>query len=184
MGVAERMYARALFDAAQDAGKLEAVQADLGTFVEALDASPELQAFLENPQIDPPAKSALLGELTDGGEDVVRNFLRLTADKGRAGDIPAIQAEFEALVDRAQGRIAVELTTAQELSDDEAAALVRRIEEASGRAVEATRSVDPGLVGGLILQIGSLRVDASVRGRIDQLRRTLVTELNTKETHP
>ena len=175
MGVAERMYARALFDAAQEAGRLEQVRADLGAFVDALDATSELQAFLENPQIDPPAKSALLGELTEGGEEIVRNFLRLIADKGRAGAAADMRAEFEALVDRSQGRIAVELTTAHELSDDEAAAIVRRIEEASGRSVEASRSVDPGLVGGLILQVGSLRVDASVRGRIDQLRRTLVT---------
>lgn len=175
MGVAERMYARALFKAAQEAGRLEQVQADLGMFVGALEATPELQAFLENPQIDPPAKSALLGDLTEGGEEIVRNFLRLIADKGRAGSAAGIRDEFETLVDRSQGRIAVELTTAYELSDDEAASIVSRIEEASGRAVEATRTVDPDLVGGLILQVGSLRVDASVRGRIAQLRRTLVT---------
>jgi F-type H+-transporting ATPase subunit delta len=83
--------------------------------------------------------------------------------------------EYEAIVDREQGRIAVELTTAYELGDEEAKAIVARIEEASGRTVEATRSVDPSLIGGMILQAGSFRVDASVRGRLNRLRRELVT---------
>ena len=84
--------------------------------------------------------------------------------------------EFQALVDRAQGRVAVELTTAYELSDDEAASIVAQIEQASGRTVEATRRVDPDLVGGMILQAGSLRVDASVRGRLERLRHELATD--------
>jgi F-type H+-transporting ATPase subunit delta len=86
-----------------------------------------------------------------------------------------MSAEFQALVDQAQGRLAVELTTAYELPAEEAAAIVQRIERGSGRTVEATRKVDPALIGGLILQAGSLRVDASVRGRLDRLRRELVT---------
>jgi F-type H+-transporting ATPase subunit delta len=77
-------------------------------------------------------------------------------------------------VDEAEGRLSVQLTTAHVLSDEEASAIVRRIEEASGRTVEATRSVDPQLIGGLILQAGSLRADASVRGRLNRLRRELV----------
>ena len=95
------------------------------------------------------------------------------------GDVLLAEGEgpelVEALVDRAQGRVAVELTTAYELSDDEASSIVSQIEQASGRTVEATRAVDPDLIGGLILQAGSLRVDASVRGRLQKLRRELVT---------
>ena len=71
--------------------------------------------------------------------------------------------------------MAVELTTAFELSDDEAASIVAQIEQSSGRKVEATRKVDPELVGGMILQAGSLRVDASVRGRLERLRHELAT---------
>ena len=106
---------------------------------------------------------------------IVRNFVRVVASKGRAGQLRAIVEEFEAIVDREQGRIAVELTTAYELDDEEAAAIVRQIEQSSGRTVEATRSVDPDLIGGMILQAGSLRVDASVRGRLNRLRAELVT---------
>jgi ATP synthase F1 delta subunit len=175
MAVAERLYAKALFEAAEDSGRVDAVQRDLGEFADAVEASPELSAFLANPQVDPAAKVGVLGELSEGSDELVHNFLRLIAAKGRAGQIPGIRDEFQALVDRAQGRVAVELTTAFELSDDEAASIVSQIEQSSGRKVEATRKVDPELVGGMILQAGSLRVDASVRGRLERLRHELAT---------
>jgi F-type H+-transporting ATPase subunit delta len=175
MAVAERLYANALFEAAEDSGRVDAVQRDLGEFADAVEASPELSAFLANPQVDPAAKVGVLGELSEGSDELVHNFLRLIAAKGRAGQIPGIRDEFQALVDRAQGRVAVELTTAFELSDDEAASIWAQIEQSSGRKVEATRKVDPELVGGMILQAGSLRVDASVRGRLERLRHQLVT---------
>ncbi len=175
MAVAERLYARALFEAAQEHGRLEAVQRDLVAFADAVAGSAELESFLANPQVDPAAKVGVLGELAEGADELVNNFLRLLAGKGRAGQIAGIREEFQALVDRAEGRVAVELTTAFELSDDEAAAIVAQIEKASGRTVEATRKVDPELVGGMILQAGSMRVDASVRGRIERLRQGLVS---------
>ena len=117
MAVAQRMYARALYEAARDQDRV----------------------------------------------DVVHGQLRAMAE------------EFEAIVDQEQGRLSVELTTAYELGDDEAKAIVTTIEQASGRTVEASRSVDPDLIGGMILQAGSFRVDASVRGRLNRLRRELVT---------
>ena len=175
MAVAERLYAKALFEAADESGRVDAVQRDLSEFADAVEASPELSAFLANPQVDPAAKVGVLGELSEGSDELVHNFLRLIAAKGRAGQIPGIRDEFQALVDRAQGRVAVELTTAFELSDDEAASIVGQIEQSSGRKVEATRKVDPELVGGMILQAGSLRVDASVRGRLERLRHELAT---------
>ncbi|MGZ8687723.1 MAG: ATP synthase F1 subunit delta [Gaiellaceae bacterium] len=175
MAVAERMYARALFQAAQEQGRVEAVQGDLAAFADAVESSSELAAFLSNPQVDPAAKAGVLEEISSGADELVRNFLRLIAQKGRAGQVAGIRDEFQALVDSAQGRIAVELTTAFELSDDEAAAIVSQIEQASGRSVEAVRRVDPGLIGGMVLQAGSLRVDASVRGRIERLRQGLVS---------
>lgn len=174
MAVAQRMYARALYEAALGQGRVDAVRAELSELAAAMKTSPELEAFLTNPQLDPGAKAAVLDEVTAGGEPLVRNFVRVVAAKGRAGQLRAIAEELEAIVDHEQGRLSVELTTAYELDDAEAAAIVRQIEQASGRSVEATRSVDPDLVGGLILQAGSLRVDASVRGRLSRLRRELV----------
>ena len=175
MAVAERLYARALFQAAQEQGRLEAVHRDLGEFADAVAGSAEFGSFLSNPQVESAAKVGVLGELSEGADPLVHNFLRLVAEKGRAAQIEGMRDELQALVDRAQGRVAVELTTAFELSDDEAASIVAQIEQASGRTVEASRKVDPELVGGMILQAGSLRVDASVRGRLERLRHELVT---------
>jgi len=174
MAVAERLYARALFQAAEEQGRLEAVHRDLSEFADAVAGSPELTAFLANPQVEPAAKVGVLGELSDGADTLVHNFLRLVAEKGRAGEILGMRDELQALVDRAQGRVSVELTTAFELSDSEAASIVAQIEQASGRTVEASRKVDSALVGGMILQAGSLRVDASVRGRLERLRHELI----------
>jgi F-type H+-transporting ATPase subunit delta len=175
MAVAQRLYARALFEAARDAGRLENVHRELSLLAGALEETPELAAFLSNPQLDPAAKADVLEQVAEGADQLVRNFLRVIAAKGRAGELGQMAQEFDALVDQAQGRVAVELTTAYELSDEEAAGIVGRIQEASGRIVEATRRVDPSLIGGLILQAGSLRVDASVRGRLDRLRHQLAT---------
>jgi F-type H+-transporting ATPase subunit delta len=175
VAVAHRMYARALFEAAREEGKLASAAEDLGAFSRAIEEVPELRAILRNPQIDPPEKAALLDQLTEGADELVRNFVRLVAEKGRAGELVEMHAELEALVAREQNRLAVELTTAFELSDDEARSIVEQIEKASGRSVEATRSVDPTLVGGIVLQIGSFRADGSVRGRLERLRQELAT---------
>jgi F-type H+-transporting ATPase subunit delta len=175
VAVAQRMYARALFEAAQEAGRVDGVAADLGAIAGAMEDVPELRAFLRNPQIDPDGKASLLEELARDADELVRNFVRLAAEKGRAGELPEISAELDALVARAQNRLAVELTTAYELSDAEATSIVQAIEKASGRTVEATRAVDPSLIGGIVLQVGSHRADGSVRGRLERLRHELAT---------
>ena len=147
----------------------------LEDFASAVADVPELRAVLRNPQVDPRTKARLLDELLGDAHELVRNFLRLTAEKGRIGGIEEIASEFERLMAAEERRLNVTLTTAYELSDDEAAQIVKQIEEASGRTVEATRTVDPDLIGGVVLEAGSMRVDASVRGRLERLRRELVS---------
>ena len=175
MAVAQRMYARALFEAADEADRVEAVASDLAAIASAMDEVPELRAFLRNPQIDPAGKAEVLEQLTREADELVHNFVRLVAEKGRAGELPEISAELEALVAQAQNRLTVELTTAHELSDAEAKSIVQQIEKASGRTVEATRSVDANLIGGIVLRIGSHLADGSVRGRLERLRHELAT---------
>jgi F-type H+-transporting ATPase subunit delta len=175
VAVVHRVYARALYDAARDKGSVAAVQEELGDFVAAVRDVPELRAILRNPQIDPRAKSAAIEAISGGMHDVVRNFLKLLAEKGRIADVEEIARELDRLVAREQGELRVELTTAQELSDEEASRIVDQIAKTSGRKVEATRSVDPDLIGGIVLQAGSFRLDASVRGRLNRLRQDLVT---------
>lgn len=175
MSVVHRTYASALYDAAQEAGRVAAVRQDLGDFVEAAAAVPELGEILRNPQLDKRAKSAAVEAVAGGSDPLVLNFLRLLVEKGRAGSVTEVAEEFERLAAAAEGELTVELTTAFELSDEEAATIVSQIEQRSGRKVEATRQVDPALIGGMVLQVGSRRVDASVRGRIEQLGRELRT---------
>ena len=130
--------------------------------------------MLRNPQLESAAKARILADLAGDEEPLFKNFLLLTAEKGRAGELEDIAREFERLMAREEQRLRVELTTARELSDEEASAIVAQIEQAAGRKVEATRTVDPELVGGIVLQAGSYRVDASVRGRLERLRQELV----------
>jgi F-type H+-transporting ATPase subunit delta len=175
MSVAHRTYARALFEAAKENGRLAQVREELGDFVAAIDAVPELDAMLRNPQLDPRAKAQALEDVLGGADQLVRNFLLLTVEKNRAGQLREIHREFERLMAAEERRLTVEVTTAYELSDDEARQLIGQIETASGRPVDATRTVDPDLIGGIILQAGSLRLDASIRSRLERLRRELTT---------
>ena len=173
MAVVARTYARALFEAAKDAGRIDEVRDQLTTFVEAVDEVPELRSLIRNPELDPLTKAAALDAVLEGADELIRNFVRVVTRKGRAAQLDDIAREYEVLVAAEEQILSVELTTAYELSDDEAAAIVKQIEEASGQRVEAARTVDPDLIGGLVLKAGSLEVDSSVRGRLDRLRRDL-----------
>jgi F-type H+-transporting ATPase subunit delta len=173
VAVAERIYANALFESAKEQDKLESVRGELAEFVAAMEQVPELRALLENPEIDTKERVDALRSILAGADETVRNFLLLVSEKGRAHELPAIARELDALVAREEGILDVELTTAVELSDDDARRILERIEGASERKLRATRSVDPSLIGGFVLQAGSHRVDASVRARLQNLRRQL-----------
>lgn len=174
MAAGHRIYAEALFSAAKEQDRLQQVAEELADFVAAVRDVPELRSVLRNPQLEPRAKAGVLDDLLGGAEELVRNFLMLAAEKGRIGEIEQIGAEFERLLAREQRRLTVELTTAHELSDEDAASILSQIEQASGRKVDATRRIDPSLIGGIVLRAGSLQVDASVRGRLERLRNDLV----------
>lgn len=175
MALPQRMYARALFEAAREQNRLEPVSADFAALAGALDEVTELLAFLRNPEVEHAAKAEVLDQIAAGADELVRNFLSLVSEKGRAGELGEMYEEFDALLARAQNRLAVELTTAHELSDKEAQSIVVAIEKASGRTVEATRNVDPDLIGGIVLKVGSFLADGSIRGRLERLRRELAT---------
>jgi len=175
MSVAHRTYARALYQAAAGAGRLPAVREELADFAQSVRDVPELRSLLRNPQLDPRVKARALEDLLGGSDDTLRNFLLLLAQKGRIAQLEEIAREFERLAAAEEGQLEVELTTAYELSEEEAGEILGRIEQASGRRIEATRRVDRSLIGGMVLQAGSLRLDASVRGRLNRLRRALVT---------
>jgi F-type H+-transporting ATPase subunit delta len=173
MAVAHRIYANALFEAAQENGRLEPVSDDLHVFVEAVEQIRELRALLESPEVDSGEKTETLRVILGDADELVRNFVLLLVEKGRTHELDEIVREFDALMAVEEGILDVELTTAVELSDDEAKKLLGQIEQVSGRRLRATRAVDPNLIGGFVLRAGSRRADASVRGRLDGLRREL-----------
>lgn len=174
MAVAQRIYAEALLQASRERDALEQVRDEFDGFTAAVAASPELDELLRNPQIDPEARRAALDAVLGAASEPFRNFVLLLAEKGRIGELQEIHAEWTRLLAAAERVLELELTTAVELSNAEAAEIVSKIERAAGRRVEAARHVDPELIGGLVLQAGSLRVDGSVRGRLQALRTELL----------
>jgi F-type H+-transporting ATPase subunit delta len=152
---------------------VDVVHADLQQLRDQFAESPDLAALLENPEIDSRVKADVLVRVAQGADETFVNFLRLVAEKGRAGEIDEIGVELDALVAAANRVLDVELTTAHALSDEDFGRILGRIESASGRKVQAERKVDPDLIGGIVLQAGSMRLDASVRGRLERLRQDL-----------
>ena len=174
MAVAHRVYAEALLEAAKDKDRVAPVREEFDAFAAALAESDELRGFLRNPQVETETKLAALDDMLSGGDALFTNFIHLLAEKGRISEAEDVHEEFGRLLAREERVLELELTTAVELSEKEAAKVVQQIEEASGRRVVATRTVDPSIIGGIVVQAGSVRADASVRGRLDQLREELI----------
>ena len=173
MAVAHKIYANALFEAAKEKDRLELVRDELRAFLQSVKEIPELRELLVSPQVESAQKVDALRAILADADELVRNFLLLVTEMGRAPQLEEIAREFEALVAAEEGILEVELTTAVDLSDDESKKLLGQIEQVSGRRLRATRRVDPGLIGGFVLEAGSHRADASVRGRLEGLRRQL-----------
>lgn len=174
MAVVHRVYAEALLEAAKDQKAVAPIRKELSELVAALGESEDLRSFLRNPQVDSREKREALEQMLAGANEYFLNFVRLLAEKGRIGEIEDVYEEWERLLAAEERVLELELTTAVELSEKEAAEIVGQIEKASGRKVEAKRSVDSNLIGGIIIQAGSQRLDASVRHRLEQLREELL----------
>jgi F-type H+-transporting ATPase subunit delta len=174
VAVAHRVYAEALLQAAREKEELPQVREEFDALADALGESDELLGFLRNPQVETETKVAALDELLTGASAIFINFIHLLAEKGRISEAQDVHAEFGRLLAQEERVLELELTTAVELSEEEAAKVVKQIEDASGRSVVATRTVEPDIIGGIVVQAGSVRADASVRGRLDQLREELI----------
>ena len=170
-----RVYAQALFDAARDAKVVEPVRRELGDFVAALAASAPLRKVLADPQIETSAKTRVLAEVTRGGQQLLANTLQLMLERGRFAAVAELRSAYDALAIVEEGVVEVEVVSAAELSPETEKKIAARIKEATGRRVEMARRVDPSIIGGLVLRIGDVIVDGSVKARIRQLRRRLAT---------
>jgi F-type H+-transporting ATPase subunit delta len=164
-----------LFEAAQEKGNLDEVLAEAQQLSAAVGEVEELRQLLDNPEVESTTKGDILARVAQGADELIVNFVRVLAEKGRAAELPQIVDELNTLVAVENKVLDVELTTAHELSDAEFQRILQKIEKSAGRKVQASRSVDPDLIGGIVLQAGSMRLDASVRGRLERLRQELAT---------
>ncbi len=166
-------YAEALYEAAVEASAVTPVSEDLAALAAAVRESPELRAALGNPEIDTPARKAVIAEVAEGAHPLVMNFLLVLADRGRLGEIPEIADAFAARVSQAENRLDVEVVTAVPLPADLRERIIEQIRGTTGADVDLSESVDPDIVGGLVLRVGGSVIDGSVRHRIDELRQAL-----------
>jgi F-type H+-transporting ATPase subunit delta len=165
------VYARSLFEVAKERGDLDTVREQIGQFADALDAERGLQTFFFSPYFSTPEKKDGLHSAIEGGEEIVLNFLELLVEKHRMPAIFRIRRELDALWREENKLLPVQVTSAVELDADTVASLGDRIGESTGRKVELTADVDPNILGGIVLRVGNSILDASIRNRLDQLRK-------------
>ncbi len=165
------VYARSLFEVAKDQDKLDTVRDQLGAFVDALSETRELQVFFFSPYFSTAEKEDGLERAVSDADPVVLNFLNLLIEKHRMPVVFRIRANFDRLWEDENKLLPVEITSAVELDQSVAKQLGDRIEEQTGRKVELTSRVEPEILGGIVVQVGNSVLDASIRNRLEQLRR-------------
>jgi F-type H+-transporting ATPase subunit delta len=165
------VYARSLFEAAQDADKLETVRDQLSELADAIDADRELQVFFFSPYLTSEDKKQGLHNAVTGADDLVVNFLELLIENHRMPAIFKIRRELEALWDEENRLLPVTITSAVDLDEKTVKQIGDRIAEQTDRKVELSTEVDPDVLGGLVVRVGNTVLDASVRRRLENLRR-------------
>lgn len=170
-GVAGR-YAAALFDLAREAEALEAVEAELKSLAASIDASPELNGFLKSPVYDRDNQLAAMGAIAEkaGFSALTTNFLKLAASNRRLFALDQMIRAFIALAAQHRGEASAEAVSAAPMSEDQVKALRLEIESMLGKAVNLETRVDPDLLGGLVVKVGSKMIDSSLRTKLNRLR--------------
>ena len=172
--IADR-YADALADIALAQHSAPEVREQLAAFLDLLRESPELGILLENPAVPRPSKRAVVQTLVErlGAGHIARNFLLVVLDRRRMALLPEIQQSFDAKLDERQGITRADVSTARELGDAERETLRGALERLTGKRVEPLYRVDPALIAGAVVRIGSTIYDGSVRAQLERLRAQL-----------
>jgi F-type H+-transporting ATPase subunit delta len=166
-----QVYARSLFEVAREQGKLDELREQLAQLADALNEHRELAVFFFSPYFSTKEKQEALTRLLDGPAPELVNFLELLIEKHRMPVIYRIRHEFERLWDEENKTLPVEITSAIELDEQTTESLGRTIGERTGRKVTLAARVDPNILGGVIIRVGNSILDASIRNRLEQLRR-------------
>ena len=173
MEEAARVYADALFDVARERGKLDEIGAQLGQFADALDGSRELQVFFFSPYFSSAEKVDGLGRAVSGADPELVNFLELLIEKQRMTEIFRIRRRFDQLWKQENKRIEVTVTSAVELDPAVVEKIGEEIERQTGSKAELASRVDGEILGGIVLQVGNMVLDASIRSRLEKLRKSV-----------
>ena len=166
-----RVYARSLFEVALEQGKLDLIREQLGQFADALNDNRQLAVFFFSPYFSTAEKQEALAGVLDGADPAFLNFLSLLIENHRMPVIFRVRQQYEKLWEEENRMLPVEITSAVALDEKTTEDLGRTIGERAGRRVTLSSRVDPDILGGIILRVGNSILDASIRNRLEQLRR-------------
>jgi F-type H+-transporting ATPase subunit delta len=168
-----RVYADALFGAAKDKGKLDSIREQLGEFADALQENKEMQLFFFSPYFSSAEKEDGLNKAVSGAEPELVNFLQLLLEKHRMPVLFRIRRNYDSLWDKENKRLGVTVTSAVDLDPEIAQRIGSEIEQQTGNSVELESKVDPDILGGLVVQVGNMVLDTSIRNRLEKLRKSV-----------
>jgi ATP synthase F1 delta subunit len=175
MADAARVYAEALFEVGRDKGKLDALQQQLGQFADAVDRNRDLQVFFFSPYLSSAEKKEGIERAITGAEPELINFLELLVDKHRMTEVFRIRRELDELWKHENRRIDVTVTSAVELDSAVVEKIGQEVERQTGEKVDLSSQVDGEILGGIVLQVGNMVLDASIRNRLEKLRKSVAT---------
>ena len=164
------VYARALFEAAKDRDVLDPVHEQLGQFADALNENRDLAQFFFSPYFSVDEKKDALHAAVDGAEPTFMNFLEALLERHRMPVIFRIRAAFEELWEEEHKLLSVEVTSAVSLDEQTVSSIGETIGKQPGRTIQLSSSVDPEIIGGIVLRVGNFVLDASIRNRLEKLR--------------
>jgi len=166
-----QVYARSLFEVAQDQDKIDVVREQLGEVADALAESRELELFFFSPYFSTEEKKQGLDKALEGEDDILRNFLALLIENHRMPALMRVRREYDRLWQDVNQMLPVEVTSAVELDEAITEQIGEEIGRQTGRKVELTTTVDPDVLGGIVLRVGNSILDASIRTRLERLRK-------------
>ena len=169
-----QVYARSLFQVAQEQGKLDVVREELGQVSETLESNHDMRLFFFSPYFSTEEKREGLRTTIQGADPVTMNLLDVLVENHRLPVVPRIRREYERLWRDANDLLPVTVTSAVELDDAVVARIGEEIGRQTGRKVELTRTVDPSIVGGFIVRVGNSILDSSIKNRLENLRKQIV----------
>ena len=175
MADAARVYAEALFEVGRDKGKLDTLQQQLTQFAEEVDRNRELQVFFFSPYLSTAEKQEGIERAISGAEPELVNFLELLVDKHRMTEVFRIRRVFDELWKQENRRLDVTVTSAVELDPAVVEKIGQEVERQTGEKVDLSSRVDDEILGGIVLQVGNMVLDASIRSRLEKLRKSVAT---------